>query len=328
MPRSRWTGRDMRANVPETQQALSRDSSPDSVPMSSSIPTPGQSTAVVPVKNDDRFAFGRNWSCFLEAIDESRIQAAGESLEKLLSGASLSGQRFLDAGCGSGLFSLVAYRRGAEVVSFDYDLDCVACSRELQRRFAEGPAASSWRIERGSLLDADFMRDLGEFDVVYCWGVAHHTGAMWEAIGNLRSRIRPGGTIVLAIYNDQQYVSRLWAGIKRWYQRLPRWLRPLYVASIGSVLFLWRLVVTLLASGLRLITLRNPLVPILNWSREYQARGMHGWYDLVDWVGGWPFEVARPEEIFRYFRDHGFRLVELVTCSGHGCNEFVFRRES
>jgi 2-polyprenyl-6-hydroxyphenyl methylase/3-demethylubiquinone-9 3-methyltransferase len=53
---------------------------------------------------------------------------------------------------------------------------------------------------------------------------------------------------------------------------------------------------------------------------------MHAWYDLVDWVGGWPFEVAKPEEIFRFFRDRGFTLQELTTCSGHGCNEFVFIR--
>ena len=273
----------------------------------------------------ERFAFGRNWSRFLATIDESRITAAGDSLGKLLGASELKGQRFLDAGCGSGLFSLAASRAGAEVVSFDYDPDCVACTSELRRRFSGGEAAP-WRIERGSLLDEPYLRSLGTFDVVYCWGVAHHTGAMWQAIDNLLPAVAPNGRIVLAIYNDQQYISRLWSGIKRLYQRLPGFPRPLYVAAIGSATFFKRLAVTCLASLLRLVTFRNPLVPFLNWYRETQARGMHGWYDLVDWVGGWPFEVAQPEEIFRHLRDQGFTLRELVTCPGHGCNEFVFER--
>lgn len=51
------------------------------------------------------------------------------------------------------------------------------------------------------------------------------------------------------------------------------------------------------------------------------------WYDMIDWLGGYPFEVATPEAIFRFFRDAGFVLEELRTCGGRmGCNEFVFRR--
>ena len=85
---------------------------------------------------------------------------------------------------------------------------------------------------------------------------------------------------------------------------------------------------TCAASLVRLLLLRNPLVPFTNWFGETQARGMHGWHDLTDWVGGWPFEVARPETVFRYLRDRGFQLQELTTSVGHGCNEFVFVRAS
>jgi 2-polyprenyl-6-hydroxyphenyl methylase/3-demethylubiquinone-9 3-methyltransferase len=49
--------------------------------------------------------------------------------------------------------------------------------------------------------------------------------------------------------------------------------------------------------------------------------------DVVDWIGGFPFETAKPETIFRFYRDRGFVLEELTTCgSRHGCNEFVFRK--
>ena len=211
-------------------------------------------------------------------------------------------------------------------MSFDVDDDSVACTTELRSRFAT--STSDWRIEQGSLLDADYLRSLGPFDVVYCWGVAHHTGAMWTALENLSRIVAPHGLLVIAIYNDQEYLSKAWTMVKSVYQRLPRFLRPPYVAAIGLYGFLQRFATTLMACCLRLVTFRNPLVPIINWLRQPQQRGMHVWYDLVDWVGGWPYEVAKPEALFRFFRDRGFELREMTTCSGHGCNEFVFCRKS
>jgi 2-polyprenyl-3-methyl-5-hydroxy-6-metoxy-1,4-benzoquinol methylase len=274
---------------------------------------------------DDRFAFGRNWASFQTTIDARRIADAERSLQTLLSADDLVGKRFLDAGSGSGLFSLAAHRLHASVTSFDLDPDSVACTCQLKARFtADGPP---WQVLQGSLTDSQFLASLGQFDIVYCWGVAHHTGQMWQALDNLSAMVAPGGTIVLAIYNDQQYISRAWRGVKRLYQRLPRFLRPLLVAAIGLSMFLTRLATTLIASLLRLVTLRNPVVPFLNWIRQSQSRGMHAWYDLVDWVGGWPFEVARPEDVFRFMRDRGFTLHDLNTTSGHGCNEFVFFRK-
>jgi 2-polyprenyl-6-hydroxyphenyl methylase/3-demethylubiquinone-9 3-methyltransferase len=55
---------------------------------------------------------------------------------------------------------------------------------------------------------------------------------------------------------------------------------------------------------------------------------MSVWYDLVDWVGGYPFEVAKPEEVFDFYRKRGFELSRLKTSGGGlGCNEFVFIRK-
>lgn len=54
-------------------------------------------------------------------------------------------------------------------------------------------------------------------------------------------------------------------------------------------------------------------------------RGMSAWRDIVDWAGGYPFEVAKPEEVFDFFQAKGFSLKKLKTCAGGlGCNEFVF----
>lgn len=278
------------------------------------------------ISHDTPFEFGKNWARFLTALTDDRIRIAEDSLRKVLQRQTLNGCTFLDAGSGSGLFSLAAYRLGAEVTSFDIDRDSVACTEELRRRYCSDN--DRWRVLSGSLLDLDFLNTIKQCDFVYCWGVAHHTNDMWSAIDNILPLVKPGGSIVLAIYNDQLYISRAWRAVKQIYQRLPSFMRPIYVVAIGFGAFLKRLAVTMVACLLRAMTLRNPLKPLMNWVAETQSRGMHGWYDLVDWVGGWPFEVARPEEVFRHLRDRGFILQELTTSVGHGCNEFRFLRVS
>jgi 2-polyprenyl-6-hydroxyphenyl methylase/3-demethylubiquinone-9 3-methyltransferase len=56
---------------------------------------------------------------------------------------------------------------------------------------------------------------------------------------------------------------------------------------------------------------------------------MNRWHDLLDWVGGWPFEVAAPDAIFAYLKARDFTLQHLKTCGGGlGCNQFVFVRTS
>ena len=143
------------------------------------------------VSGPDRFAFGRNWAKFLSVVNDERILEAEKSLRAMLEQPSLSGVRFLDMGSGSGLFSLAARRLGAHVRSFDYDPESVACTAELKRRYF--PDDSGWTVERGSALDAAYVRSLGVFDVVYSWGVLHHTGRMWDASGTPRSRSRRAG---------------------------------------------------------------------------------------------------------------------------------------
>jgi 2-polyprenyl-6-hydroxyphenyl methylase/3-demethylubiquinone-9 3-methyltransferase len=290
-----------------------------SVTTSAPTPAKGDSSTL-----EGRFEFGRNWRHFLATLNESRIAQAIGSLQRLLRVSDLQGLSFLDAGSGSGLFSLAAQRLGARVRSFDYDPESVACTVELKSRFAAED--SNFVVTKGSVLDREFLATLGTYDLVYSWGVLHHTGAMWQGLENLLTVVAPNGQIALAIYNDQQYISRAWSAIKRLYQRLPRPLRPLLVFAVGAAGFLKRLASTLAACLLRLLTLRNPVKPLTNWIGERQSRGMHAWYDLVDWVGGWPFEVATPEAVFRFLRDRGFVLQEMTTSGGHGCNEFVFRR--
>ena len=254
----------------------------------------------------ERFEFGANWQRFLEVLTPERITHAEKSLCAMLRVNDLEGKRFLDAGCGSGLFSLAARRLGAQVYSFDYDPRSVACTCELQRRYL--PNDSAWIVEEGSVLDRNYLATLGQFDIVYSWGVLHHTGAMWDALGNVTPLVDSGGSLFIAIYNDQGWISRYWSTVKRLYVRAP-WSRWLLLLTHAPYLL-----------GLRWIARACT-------GRLALSRGMSLWHDMVDWIGGYPFEVARPEDVFGFMRDRGFNLSELKTCGGrHGCNEYVFER--
>lgn len=261
----------------------------------------------------ERFAFGENWRQFLDFLNDDRIREAESSLRERL--GDIAGCRLIDIGSGSGLFSLAARNLGAAVVSVDYDKTCVECTTELRHRYRQDDP--DWGICQGSALDAAFLGGLGDFDIVYSWGVLHHTGDMWTAMANLPDLVAPAGRLFISIYNDQGFASRQWRRIKRSYNSGGRLKRQGVVIAVAS--YFWS---------------RSAVSTISGWMRGNKgeivrpARGMDRRRDLVDWVGGYPFEVARPEQVFNFYRERGFRLDQLKTCGGGlGCNEFVFTRE-
>lgn len=273
-------------------------------------------TSLTPEIDEKRFAFGKNWSNFLKVLNDTRIEEAEESLKEMLGTDSLAGKSVLDIGSGSGLFSLVARRLGAQVVSFDYDPQSVACTKELKKRYFPDDKDEQWRIEQGSALDLKYLETLGTFDIVYSWGVLHHTGDMYKAFENVIANVAPDGLLFISIYNDEGWRSEANKKMKEIYNGVPALLKTAMTVSYYS---LW------VAKGFvtDCIKLQNPLT---RYTDKEKSRGMSVWYDIVDWLGGYPYEVAKPDKVFDFYFQRGFHLVKLKAVThGHGCNEFVFQ---
>ncbi|MBP7239225.1 MAG: class I SAM-dependent methyltransferase [Saprospiraceae bacterium] len=258
-----------------------------------------------------RFEFGKNWQSFLSKLTEERIRTAESSVQEALQSETLSDKTVLDIGSGSGLFSLAARRLGAKVHSFDFDPASVSCAKLLRSRFF--PNDPNWVIEEGSVLDEKYLNQLGKFDIVYSFGVLHHTGKMWTAIENAASLVNLKGTLYIAIYNDQGRKSRLWKKVKEFY------CSGIFGKIIVSGIFIPYFFLRLLASS---------IIQGKNRFTEYKKnRGMSVIHDWIDWLGGYPFEVATIEEIFCFFSSRGWILTNIKTTCNLGNNEFTFDRK-
>lgn len=258
-------------------------------------------------EKEDRFKFGENWRDFADHLGPEDYEKAKTSLQSLL--PDLTGKSFLDVGCGSGLFSIAACALGASRVrGIDLDATGIQTARYLVDKVAAwdaGVQKGKICFEEESILDP--ARDTSPYDVVYSWGVLHHTGQMHNAFDAAIKSVAPQGILCIAIYN-RHFTAPIWKGIKWTYVKGPGVVKKLLVWTV--------FVVKLFAAFI--FTRRNPFK---------RRRGMHYYNDIVDWVGGYPYEYASVEEVTHYFTERGFECVKVNKTQGFtGCNEFVFVR--
>lgn len=264
----------------------------------------------------ERFEFGKNWESFSHLLDDERIFNAEARLKSFLGVADLSARRFLDIGCGSGLHSLAALRLGAaQVTAIDLDPDSVATTQAVLSKFWND---ADWAVKRLSVFDLP-DQTMAEFDVVYSWGVLHHTGDMQRAITTAAQRTAPGGLFAVALYGKTRYCG-IWTRIKRWYVNATPEQRAraeqLYVRLFGFYLLL---------RGKRLST------HIAKYNKR--KRGMDFYHDVRDWIGGYPYESITPRELSDLLTPLGFELVKQNVrrrsgLFGSGNDEYLFRRNS
>ncbi|HBC72888.1 MAG: Methyltransferase family protein [Candidatus Amesbacteria bacterium GW2011_GWB1_47_19] len=265
----------------------------------------------------NHFSFGKNWQNFLNSIDNLRINKSKISLSEFLGGEkNIKGKSFIDFGSGSGLFSLAAYLLGASrIVSVDIDNASLECTETLRSNYGR---PTNWSITKGSALDKQFIKSLGKFDIVYSWGVLHHTGDMYQALNNVSSLIAPRGIFYVSIYNKTT----------SWLQGGPSWqwlrIKAIYNSSNSVIKQLMLSCYTLVQIiGLICIARINPVSYIYNYKNN---RGMSWKHDLIDWLGGYPYEYATPDEIIKHLKILHLSCIKVVPTKNTGCNEFLFVR--
>lgn len=264
---------------------------------------------------DKRFEFGDNWLSFIQKnYSQEKVEISQKHILSFMGREDLNGLTFLDIGCGSGLHSIAALKAGASSVhGFDYDPKSVAATRYIQ---GQEHGFNNWTVEQGSVLDESYMNSLPQYDIVYSWGVLHHTGDVWRAIQNAAARVSPGGLFYIALYSADVQVDpppQFWLDVKQKYVS-SGWLARRFM----DLWYVWRFQMN-----------RNPLhlVSFLKRMREHKkTRGMNIFTDIRDWLGGWPMEFVYDADAVKFCEGLGFQLEKIKT--GEACTEFLFTRKA
>ncbi len=266
-------------------------------------------------KEENSFSFGKNWKDFIDtSFSKDRVELAKKSLADFLGGVdNIRGRTFIDIGCGSGLFSFAAFLLGAkEVVSVDVDDNSIACVKRLREKL-DNP--NNWKVVQGSALDTQFIKSLGQFDVVYSWGVLHHTGDMYKALDNAACLMNSTGLFYLAIYNRGRSA---WIGTSEFWLRV----KKLYNSCgfIGkNIIFACYVVYFFLDS---FVALKNPIKRM----RSFKRRGMNWRHNILDWLGGYPYEFAAPDEIINFYSDRNIYCKKIANAYGLACVEYLLKK--
>ena len=145
-----------------------------------------------------------------------RARAGRSRFARLLDDAIPADARVVEVGCGTGQMSLYLARADRIVIGADLTRASLLLAAGAARDFGNGGA---------QFIETDLAKPglrPGAFDVVYCSGVLHHTPNPRRSFAAVAQLARPGGMIVLGLYNAfarlplrlRRAVARLTSG--RW----------------------------------------------------------------------------------------------------------------
>jgi len=228
----------------------------------------------------------------------------------LMNNENISGKTFLDIGFGQGLSLLNATTLGAKTVGCDIN---PKCKEVLELNKQKYPALKDTTIPVvvGSITEKETVERIktynNKFDIVHSWGVLHHTGKMWKSIDICSDLVNNNGELIISIYN-KHWSSASWKLIKWFYNISPQFIRWFMIKIFYLIIMIAKF----------LVTMQNPLK---------KERGMNFYYDIIDWIGGYPYEYATLDEITDYICKKGYVLISKKKAQvPTGCNEFIFRR--
>ena len=261
-----------------------------------------------------RYGFGRNWEDYIRKhFSEERVDISRKHMLEFLGLENLNGRSFLDVGCGSGLQSLAAFRAGAgKIFSFDYDIHSVRATK-MMRKIAGDP--KNWQITQGSILDDNFIQGIETADIIYSWGVLHHTGDMWKAMDNTAKLAKKNALLYIALYDYDIQVNptpEFWLDVKKRYN-FSSWLRKRKM----EIWYIWRFMLDKKISKL-------PEVISLAFNYK-QSRGMAMYNNLKDWLGGWPMDFAKRADVRDWAERNKLEMLTMKT--GEANTEYLFGKQ-
>ena len=256
------------------------------------------------------FKFGENWKNFSNLIDNNRLKEAVTSLKKLTNKKSLNNLSFLDIGCGSGLCSLAAIQLNCKKI---YAIDQDEQSIKTTKKVLQKSRFKKVKVEKKDLFT---LNEKEKFDIVYSWGVLHHTGNMLEAIKKSTKMVSKNGMLILALYKKTK-LCNLWKIEKYIYKSSPKVIQN-FIKNL--FIFLFKLAMILKRKNFS------------NYINDYKTkRGMDFYHDVHDWLGGYPYESISIEEISKIMDKFGYKMIrsfqvkKQIGFFGTGCDEYVFK---
>jgi len=266
--------------------------------------------------NETRFKFGENWSNYSSSVNLEKIELAKKDIIRLV--GDVSNKSVIDIGCGSGIHTVAFIQLGVKsIVSFDYDLKSVETTKKLVKKFCY--KKSKYKVFQADILNIDSLSGLNKrkFDIVYSWGVLHHTGSMFEAIISTTKFLKDNGILVLGLYVKTK-LCNFWYYEKKIFNKY-KFLQPLI-----KLPFLFFLII-----GLSLKKRSSPYKIIHDYKKQ---RGMSIIFDVNDWLGGFPYESIDDNSLLNFLKLKGFKIVRKFNTNsrigffGAACGEWVLKK--